>query len=182
MASKQKNRAIPFREAILRSGNNKCQLCEADERLEVHHLKHELSSLDDLMIVCKFHHSALHQIEKTLKYGWLDGCLCSHCGQKYIKTLEYYQANKKLYIHTCPECGATSYTHQQTGEIIDILPTDNPIIPRIREYLASKGISFTPSDLAVRPNTGPLADELAIVEYALKHDLGILDIPRRPLA
>lgn len=96
-----------LRNAVLLRDDNKCRWCGRFDNLQVHHLNHEKSTVDQLITLCKRCHNRIHLIERTHIDGDLGYIWCGNCrndGELTTQFLTKILTNKNQ-ISVCPNCG-----------------------------------------------------------------------------
>ena len=115
-----RSKKFNLRNAVLLRDNNKCRWCEATDNLQVHHLNHENSNVDQLITLCKICHTRLHLIERTHIDGDLSYIWCGACKEKgeFVSQFLIRKTSNNNEIWVCPNCGR-GMKEDRNADIID---------------------------------------------------------------
>jgi len=143
MVDKKRSQEYRLRTAILLRDNNKCRWCGETNNLNIHHLNHENSTVDQLITLCRRCHNRIHLIENTHINGrvcvnlWCLNCREGETGVRFIvKKLQI-----KKWVYVCPDCGR-GYIEDENGATIE---------EWINPFHSEMVILFPPTTLEVFP-------------------------------
>jgi len=132
-----------LRYAVLLRDNNQCRWCGAENDLQVHHLRHEKSTIDETVTICRRCHIRIHYIEKMLLKGYRQPFYCEKHKPKEIPFLGYSFKNGKIRIGYCPQCGQ-GFKRNAKGETLDHWES-SPFHDLLMKSYAKKEYDYSPS-------------------------------------
>ena len=131
-----------LRNAVLLRDNKQCRWCGAVNDLQVHHLRHEKSTIDETVTLCRRCHIRIHYIEKMLLKGYRKPFACEKHKHEEIAYLGYSFKNGKIRISYCPSCGQ-GYKENAEGEILDHWES-SPFHDLLMKSYAKKEYDYSP--------------------------------------
>ncbi len=115
-----RSKEFNLRNAILLRDENKCRWCGERDNLQIHHLNHEKSTVEQLITLCKPCHTRIHLIERTHIDGDLSFIWCGGCKEngEFVSQWLIRRTQNKNEIWVCPKCG-TGFIQNRNADKID---------------------------------------------------------------
>ena len=120
MVDTKRSQEYRLRNAFLLRDNNKCRWCGEVNNLNIHHLNHDKSTVDQIITLCRRCHNRIHLIENTHISGrvcvnlWCLRCREGETGTRFIVR----KLQTKKWVNVCSNCGR-GYIEDENGETID---------------------------------------------------------------
>ena len=128
-----RGKEFSLRNAVLLRDENMCRWCGELDNLQVHHLNHEKSTVDQLITLCKPCHTRIHLIERTHVDGDWGSVWCGSCRKEsgdFGTQFLVRKISNQDRIWVCPNCGR-GYRYNRDADI-----TDNWTNPFHKEMMA----------------------------------------------